>query len=115
MQQLFSVVLTISSGVSLIAFLAAAGVWVLRRKSKERERLIRSAPPEKRAELVISALEFFSVDASRLTPGQQFDLAMAQIQARTRRFQVCAIVICFLAVDALVVSVFAISRQVHIN
>ncbi|MEJ0037124.1 MAG: hypothetical protein WDO68_13765 [Gammaproteobacteria bacterium] len=115
MHQLLSVVQTISTGVSLIAFFAATGAWVLRGRSKERERLIRSAPPEKRAELVINALEFFSVDAGRLSPGQQFDLAMAQIQARTRRFQVCAIVICFLAVNALVVSVYAISRRVDIN
>lgn len=101
----------VSSGVTLIAFIAATVAWVYKAKSEERERLIRTAKPEQRADLVRNALEFFHVESSGLTKEQQYKLALEQIHARARRFKVTAVVVCFLAVVAAVVTVYAITEN----
>lgn len=100
----------VSSGVSLAAFLATAIAWVLKTKSEERERLIRTASESDRAPLVSDALEFFHVDAAGLTKQQQFEVALEQIRARGQRFRLTAAVICFLALLAAGVAAFAIAR-----
>jgi hypothetical protein len=100
----------VSSGVSLAAFLAAAIAWVLKAKSEERERLIRTASESDRAPLVRDALEFFHVDAAGLTKQQQFQVALEQIRARGQRFRLIAAVICFLALLAAGLATLAIAR-----
>jgi hypothetical protein len=101
----------VSSGVSLAAFLAAAIAWVLKAKSDERERLIRTANEADRAPLVRDALEFFHVDSTGLTKAQQFEIVLEQIRARGQRFRWTAAVICFLALLAAGVATFAIARR----
>jgi len=72
----------VGSGLTLAAFLAAVAAWVFKNKINEKERLIRSAPAEDRSKLVMTTLEFFSVDARGLTQDQQYGLALRQIRAR---------------------------------
>jgi hypothetical protein len=98
----------VSSGVSLVAFLAAVAAWTFKTKSEERERLIRTASETDRAALVSDALEFFHVETAGLTREQQFKLALEQIRARAERFRLSAAAICFVAVIAAVLAAFAI-------
>ncbi|MCK6376959.1 MAG: hypothetical protein L6Q69_23070 [Zoogloea sp.] len=97
----------VSSGVTLTAFLAAVIAWVYKAKAEERERLIRTAKPEQRADLVRNALEFFHVDTTGLTREQQYNLAIEQIRARAQRFKVVAALVCFLSVVAAAVAIYA--------
>jgi hypothetical protein len=99
----------VTTGFTLVAFLAAVAAWVIRQKILEKERLLRTAPEEKRAELVAAALEFFNVDTRRLTKQQQFELALQQIRARGQRFLLTTILIALVAL-ILAATVFAMNR-----
>lgn len=100
----------VTTGLTLVAFLATVIAWAYKSKSEERERLIKTASENERVDLVRSALEFFNIDTSGLTKEQKYELALAQIHARAQRFRTTAIVICVLAVILAVVSVYAISQ-----
>jgi hypothetical protein len=101
----------VSSGLSLAAFLAAAIAWILKTKSEERERLIRTANESDRAPLIQDALEFFHVDSAGLTKQQQFEIVLEQIKGRGQRFRLTTVAICFLALLAACVAAFAITRN----
>jgi len=101
----------VTSGVTLAAFLAAVAAWVYRSKLRQRERLIRTAPDNVRANLVVAALEFFNVNTEKLTREQQFNLALQQIQSREVRFRTTAIVVTVIAVLTASVALFAIYRE----
>ncbi len=101
----------VTTGLTLVAFLVTVIAWAFKSKSEERERLIKAASEDKRADLVRSALEFFEVDTTGLTKEQKYDLALAQIHARAQRFRTTALVVCVLAVILAGVSAFAISRN----
>lgn len=101
----------VTTGLTLVAFLVSVIAWVYKSKSEERERLIKTASEDKRADLVRSALEFFEVDTTGLTQEQKYELALAQIHARAQRFRTTAIVVCVLAVILAVVTAYAISQD----
>lgn len=100
----------VTTGLTLIAFLVSVIAWTYKSKSEERERLIKTASEDKRADLVRSALEFFDVDTVGLTKEQKYELALAQIHARAQRFRTTAVVVCVLAIVLAAVSAYAISR-----
>jgi hypothetical protein len=102
----------VSSGVTLIAFISAVIAWSYKLKSTERERLVRTTPKEQRASIVQDVLEFFHVDPSGLTQERQYQIAIEQIHARAKRFQIAAVVVCFLAVIAGGVTVYAIAQPI---
>ena len=52
----------VTTGLTLVAFLVTVIAWAFKSKSEERERLIKAASEDKRADLVRSALEFFEVE-----------------------------------------------------
>jgi hypothetical protein len=108
---MWSAISYITSGLALVAFLAAVTAWVYKSKTEERERLIRSANEGERGELVKHALEFFNINAANLTKEQQFRLALEQIQARGRRFMISAAVVCLLAVVAVGITAYAIAQH----
>jgi hypothetical protein len=101
----------VSSGVSLVAFVVAVAAWLYKSQSESKERLIQQAAEADRAELVKHTLEFFHVETKGLTKQQQAEVALEQIRARTERFRIVAIVVCFLSVVAGGVSVYAISHD----
>lgn len=88
----------VGSGLTLVAFLCALAAWLYKSRLLERERLIKSVPEEKRAELVERTLVLFKVDPSHLTREHQYDLALTQIREHARRFQVTAVVIVIIAI-----------------
>lgn len=101
----------VSSGFTLAAFLAAVVAWSFKAKVDERERLIRTAKPEERADLVRNTLEFFHVDATKLTKDLQYKVVLEQIHARSQRFRMVSVVICFLAAIAAVVAIYAMTER----
>jgi len=101
----------VSSGVTLAAFVVAAGAWIYSRRTQQKLELIQSAPESERTGLVQDALEFFRIDTTGLTRQQRYDLALTQIQARASRFKLSAFVIVIISILAASVTAFAISRS----
>jgi hypothetical protein len=58
----------VGSGLSLIAFVAAAVVFGYRARLKQRAEIIKSAPEKERLEAIAAIAEFFRVDLSGLYP-----------------------------------------------
>lgn len=84
----------VSSGVTLLAFIAAVILAIYRRTLLSRERLIELAPADQRAKLVKATLqEFFDVDTDRMSENHAYQLAVEQIRARTRRYLINAFVL----------------------
>lgn len=100
----------VSSGLTLVAFVVAAIVGVLRSKIREKERLIKTASESDRAGLVKDALEFFSVDTSKLSREQQVVVAMAQIRARLLRFTMIIFAVIVLALIGACLAAYAMSK-----
>jgi hypothetical protein len=99
----------VSSGITLVAFIVAAAAWLYKSQSESKERLIKEAAEDHRAELVRDALEVFRVETSGLTKDQQYKIALEQIRACALRFRTVSIVVCFLALIAGGVSIYAIA------
>jgi hypothetical protein len=99
---------SVSSGLSLAAFLAAAIVTLLRRRLVHKEKLITSAPENERALLVQSALDSYSINTRDLTKQQRYELLLEQIKQRERRFKITASVIVILAVLFTALAAYAI-------
>ena len=105
----WSLIAKVSTGLSLVAFMALAFVWLVKSKLDERERIIKAAKPEDRAELVSKALEFFEVDTAGLTRDQKYEIAVSQIHARAHRFHVSAVVLVMGMVLLAALAAYAIS------
>lgn len=80
----------VTTGLTLLAFLALVVLTGFRYYVKHKESLILAAKPAERADLVKAALVHFRIDPSTLTKQQQFDLAMEQIKSRDRRYLIQA-------------------------
>lgn len=98
----------VSSGVTLVAFLAATILALYTRKMLSRERLIESAPESSRALLVQTTLKSFGVDTSQFTKVQAYDLALQQIRALKERYRLNCIVISFVCTLAFIVFLVAL-------
>jgi VHL beta domain len=98
----------VGSGFTLIAFLFAVGSIMYRQYIMREEKLIKTAPEEQRPILVKDALEFFGVDTAQLTQSQQYDIALEQIRARGKRFQISATVIVVVTIVAAGTTAYAI-------
>ncbi len=83
----------VSSGLTLLAFIAAIGAVIYRQQLKHTEILIKSTSTKDRGELVDRTLEFFNIDTSTLTKEQKYDLAVKQITAKSKRFTMTFITI----------------------
>jgi hypothetical protein len=83
----WNIIATVSSGITLAAFLISMIANIYRIESRKKEHLIRIVPENDRAALVEQAMEFFQIDTSSLTNQQKFDIALKQIDARARRFR----------------------------
>ena len=75
----------VGTGLSLVAFVVAAGLLAYRARLKHRAEIIKSAPEKERLEAIAVTAEFFRVDVSGLSRMQQQDIVLAQIHARARR------------------------------
>ena len=100
----------VTSGLTLVAFIVAAGVWLLKARLDARERLIKAADNQRQADLVGRALEFFKVETEGLTKQQRYEIAIAQIHARSKRYTQSALAICFVAILLAAVTGLAIAK-----
>jgi len=107
---MWETVKSVSTVISLIAFVVAVAAGVWKAKIAERERLIKAAPSKSRAALISKTLEFFDVDPARLTEEQQFKIAMEQINRRAERFRLLVIAFVVLGLVAAGIGVFAMVR-----
>jgi hypothetical protein len=98
----------VSSGVTLVAFLAAAAVLAYRASLKKQEALIRAAPEEDRVRMAEQVLERFQVDTSGLTKQQRYDIAMEQIRNRIRMAMIVGTVVVIIAFLATIVLIVAL-------
>jgi len=108
---MWSAITYVSSGLTLLAFIIAVAAWVHRNNILGAERRIQLAPPQERAQLVERTLEFFNIDTTRLTTGQQYNLAIRQIDARAQRFRIIATVVSVLFAITAGVAAFAIAHD----
>ena len=102
----------VTSALSLVAFIAAAASFAIAQSSKAKARLIETANPSDRPELIRAELEFFQVDTKNLTREKQFQVAMEQIRARSRRFLITSFVVCVLGLAFLGLAAYAISSTI---
>lgn len=94
---MWNAIASVTSGLTLLAFLAAVGAFVFRSRLLQQVRMIQSAKEADRVQLVQNALEVFHVDASKLTRQDQYRIAMEQIRLRAQRFKISAIVVTIFA------------------
>lgn len=98
----------VGSGLSLVAFVVAAVLLAYRARLTNCAEIIKSAPEPERLEAIATTAEFFRVDVAGLPPEQQREIALKQIQARTRRDLMLASVMLVVAVLLAIVAVIAI-------
>src|SRR5258706_11740148 len=95
---------SVTSGLTLVAFVAALSAWVYRRRIKQTERLIAAAPEADRARLIQHLFATISVDTSQLNPDQQYQLALTTLAQRSERLRTTERLILLLAVLLAVVA-----------
>lgn len=102
---MFEAIRFVSSGVTLIAFIAAGLVWLYARHMESRRQMIRDAKTEAQADLVARTLKGMNIDVRKLSATRQYNLALEQLRARSRRFYVLSAVVVALALIAAWVAV----------
>ena len=108
---MWHVVPQITTGLSLVALIAALTLYAYRSKLKHRRDVINTLPRQQRAEVITKELNTFGVDAKNLTNEQQYNLAIRQLDLRAQKSAIGAIIA---AVAMLVfggVAIFAISTS----
>ncbi len=95
----FEAIPSVGTPLALAAFVVAVVAGVYRAKLAERRKLIETAPEDKRADLLESAIRDFStVPVENLTKEQRYQLAVRLIQERASRFRITAVVSVVVAV-----------------
>jgi hypothetical protein len=75
----------IGSSLTLVAFIIACIVWILRYKINEKKLLIEKAHENDRAKLIEKTLEFFSVKVDSLSEEHRYKIVMVQIKERSKK------------------------------
>ena len=106
----------VSSGVTLVAFLAAVGFMFFRTQSRSAERLIKTASEKDRPKILARVLRSLpEIDARRLTADQQYDLALRQIQLHERALTDKLRAVCFVVAAAALVAGIAVFKGAHFD
>jgi hypothetical protein len=98
---------SVSDGVILVAFVAAALAALLYRKAIVQERLVRSFASKDRQKAMAVLRAYVPVDAGGLAPEQQFLMAREQIRRRSDRRRQGAIILVTIALVSSAVSLAA--------
>jgi len=102
----------VTGGLTLIAFLAAVAAGIYTAQVRARERVLTKVTDKNhRAEQAQEVLEWFKVDTANLSREQKYDLAVAQIRAREKRYAIAAGVVCLLTVVFGGLTAYAISVE----
>jgi hypothetical protein len=103
---------SVSSALTLVAFIIATGAWLYKNSLLRKERLIRQAPESERPELIQNALEGFNLNTKelqkKLTREQLYNLAMKQLHDSAMKFRITAVIVAFIALLAAGISIFAL-------
>src|SRR5258708_37761559 len=75
----------VGTGLSLVAFVVAAGLLAYRARLKHRAEIIKSGTEKERLEAIAVTAEVFRGDVSGLSRMRQQDIVLAQIPAGARR------------------------------
>jgi len=98
----------ISTGLTLAAFLAAAGLSAYRSHLKTRANVLLGLPPEARANELARELNSFGIEAKGLTREQQFRLALEEFELRRARLRSITAVVMVLAIISGLIAAFSI-------
>jgi hypothetical protein len=90
---MWQAIATVSGGMTLVAFLAAALAAVLYRQAVEHERLVQSFASKDRQKAVRVLRVYVPAAVVGLAPEQQFLLARGQIRKRAERWRQGAVVL----------------------
>lgn len=101
----------VTSGLALVAFLAATLIWGYRYHLRALNERIAKAPPKERAALIDRGIRFGQIPMSGLSADQRFELALRTIGAQRHRLRLVvaallsvALLFAILAAVAIVVS-----------
>jgi hypothetical protein len=100
----------VTTGLTLVAFIAAAGVALFSREKRSKADLIETAPLKERPALVEQVLRDEHIDVGSVPPRQRPAVIIEILRARARRYQTNAIVICFVATLTAVIAIYSIYR-----
>jgi hypothetical protein len=98
----------VSSGVTLVAFVAGAAVFAYRASLKREEEIIKTAPEQDRVAMAERVLERFHVETHNLTKERQYEIAMEQIRNRLRLAMIWATVVVIIVVLGAIVLIVAL-------
>jgi cytoskeletal protein RodZ len=96
---------SVSSVFTLVAFIGACIVVIIRRALSRETRMIETAPQQERGALVAAAIEKFRVDTHKLPAKQQYELLLAQLRERRRRLSLWLLawlLVCILFLSAFI-------------
>jgi len=83
----FNAITSVTTGLTLVAFLIATFATVFRRRLKHTETLIRDSPAKDRARLIEQVVDAVHVDTSGLTRDQRFQLALKTLNTRAEHLR----------------------------
>jgi hypothetical protein len=95
---MWRVIQFVTTPITLIAFVIAVSAWLYRIKISSARKLVETANPKDRAELVLATLETYHIRNDNLTPDQKFDLMKKVIQVRANQSRLIALVAVVVAV-----------------
>jgi hypothetical protein len=81
----------VTTGLALVAFLGALGFLAYRTALRNRLKIINTVPRQRRADVITKELNAFGIDAKNLSTAQQYELAKREIELRSRRSSLRAI------------------------
>lgn len=96
---MWSAITYVTGPVTLVAFVAAVGAWVYRRKLTADAEQVRTVPDSERSRIVLARYGVsFDVDTAPLTKQQKVDTINRQIEAAAAKFRTVAVVVVIVAV-----------------
>ena len=101
----------ITGGLTLVAFLAAVASLVYRRYLLHQENIVKSAPDSDRAKIILAKYSGISVDVSKLTRDQKFQIATTQIGNKANQFKIGAMLVGLIAVLLAILAAVAIVQS----
>lgn len=106
---MWNAITQVTTGLTLVAFLAAIAVTPYRSQLAGRAKVIQSLPSADRVEALQRELNAFGIDAKSLTKEQQFQLALREIELRRTRLYSITI---FIVVVALISGLLALISMI---
>lgn len=101
----------VTSGLTLVAFIAAAGISLFSRAKRSRADVIETARPKDRGALVEQALKDEHVNVEAVPPDERAGVILEILRTRARRYRINAIVICFVATLTSAIAVYSVYQS----